>query len=208
MTEAAPLDAALVAAEHGAALTALAWAAIDGGLAGRAPKTLDLAAFPIELRAPGATFVTLEKAGRLRGCIGSLQAHRPLVDDLAQNAYAAAFRDPRFPALEASERPEIALSISLLSPPELIGGIGREADLLAALRPHVDGLILADGARRATFLPQVWEQLPAPTDFVARLKAKAGLPADHWGPGMRAWRYGVVKIDGAGDGEGDAPQTR
>ncbi|MEQ8450035.1 MAG: AmmeMemoRadiSam system protein A [Nitratireductor sp.] len=198
MTEAAPLDAELVAAEHGRALVGLAWAAIDGGLAAgasrRAPKPLDLDAFPIELRAPGATFVTLEKAGGLRGCIGSLQAHRPLVDDLAQNAYAAAFRDPRFPPLEAAERPDVCLSISILSAPEVIAGVESEADLLAALEPGVDGLILADGARRATFLPQVWKQLPAPADFVTRLKAKAGLPADHWGPGMKVWRYGVVKI--------------
>jgi len=199
LTEAAPLDAERIAAEHGRALVELAWAAIDGGLADgarrRAPKTLDLGAVPIELRAPGATFVTLEKAGGLRGCIGSLQAHRPLVDDLTQNAYAAAFRDPRFAPLEPAERQDVSLSISLLTPPALIGGLASEADLLAALRPGVDGLILADGPRRATFLPQVWEQLPAPADFVARLKAKAGLPADHWGPGMRAWRYGVVKID-------------
>lgn len=194
--EAPPLDAGAIAAEHGDALVRLAWAAIDAGLQGRAPKPLDLAAFPAELRGPGASFITLEKAGRLRGCIGSLQAHRPLLDDLAQNAYAAAFRDPRFPPVEASERGDLTLSISLLSPPEAIEGLASEADLLAALRPGEDGLILADGARRATFLPQVWEQLPAPADFVARLKAKAGLAPTHWGPGMRAWRYGVVKIDG------------
>jgi len=156
------------------------------GLAGEPPVT------PAPLEAPGACFVTLSQAGALRGCIGSLEVHRPLVLDVTENARAAAFRDPRFAPVSAGEWPGIQVEVSLLGPPEALEA-GSEAELLAQLRPGVDGLILAAGPRRATFLPQVWEQLPDGRDFLLQLRRKAGLPGDYWGPDLRCWRYQVRK---------------
>ena len=153
-----------------------------------APATPDLPA----LHEPGATFVTLTQAGELRGCIGSLEAHRPLIDDVRANARAAAFRDPRFPPLTRDELARTRVEVSLLSPAEPLF-VTDEADALTRLRPHIDGLILSAGGRRATFLPKVWEQLPEPAVFLARLKQKAGLPADYWSSGLRLWRYTVQK---------------
>ena len=145
---------------------------------------------PENLQAPGATFVTLTENGALRGCIGSLEARRPLGEDVIANACAAAFEDPRFLPLTRAEWPQVRLEVSLLSPPEAIS-CRDEADLLDQLRPGVDGLILAEGGRRATFLPQVWEQLPEPHRFLDHLRAKAGLPAGYWSPHLRFWRYQV-----------------
>ncbi|MBP5856765.1 AmmeMemoRadiSam system protein B [Marivibrio halodurans] len=170
---------------------------------GKAPA-VDVASFAPELRAPGATFVTVEKGGRLRGCIGSLEAHRPLIEDLVKNAHAAAFKDPRFPPVTKAERGALSCSISLLSPAAEITGLEKEADLIAALRPGRDGLIIQDGRRRATFLPQVWEQIPEPAQFLAQLKRKAGLAPDHWSPTMKAWRYSVTKIARRAAPEGGA----
>lgn len=145
-----------------------------------------------ELHQPGATFVTLTRHGQLRGCIGSLEAWRPLGQDIRDNALAAAFRDPRFAPLTAGELPSIRVEVSLLTPPEPMT-FADEADALAQLRPDIDGVILTAGRRRATFLPQVWEQLPAPAGFITHLKQKAGLPADYWGPDIRLERYAVRK---------------
>lgn len=145
-----------------------------------------------ELREAGATFVTLTRDGRLRGCIGSLEAHRPLADDVRGNARAAAFRDPRFPPLSAAEWPGTKVEVSLLTVPEAMT-FRDQADALAQLRPGIDGIVLSAGHRRATFLPQVWEQLPEAAAFLAQLKAKAGLPADYWGPDIRLERYAVRK---------------
>lgn len=144
------------------------------------------------LHAMGATFVTLTQRGELRGCIGSLEAWRPLAEDVAQNARAAAFRDPRFKPLTASELPVTRVEVSLLTPSEPIS-FTSEADALAQLRPQIDGVIFTAGQRRSTFLPQVWEQLPEPATFMAHLKQKAGLPASYWGPDVRLERYGVKK---------------
>ena len=192
--KAGPLDTAAIARKHGARLLNIAGAVIDKTLAsGRAPA-VDVESFAPALRAPGATFVTIEKAGKLRGCIGSLEAHRPLIEDLVKNTHAAAFKDPRFPPVTKEERGDLTVSISLLSPATEIDGLESEADLLAVLEPGKDGLIIADGQRRATFLPQVWDQIPEPKDFLAHLKRKAGLAADHWSATMRAWRYRVVKV--------------
>ena len=130
-----------------------------------------------ELGEPGATFVTLTQNGQLRGCIGSLEAHRPLATDVAENARAAAFRDPRFAPLGKDEFARTRVEVSLLTPPEPFP-VADEADALARLRPGIDGLILSYGRRRATFLPQVWESLPEAHQFIAQLKLKAGLPAD------------------------------
>lgn len=141
---------------------------------------------------PGATFVTLTQAGALRGCIGSLEAYRPLAQDVAKNAVAAAFRDPRFSPLDEDELVRTRVEVSLLEPPEPLD-FKDEADALAQLRPGLDGLILTHGGRRATFLPQVWESLPEPQRFMSQLKLKAGLPAAFWDEGVTLARYGVQK---------------
>lgn len=152
---------------------------------------------PVDMTIPAlheaaATFVTLTQQGNLRGCIGSLQAHRPLFKDVQQNALAAALRDPRFAPLTVEELTITRVEVSLLTPATAMT-FSSEADALAQLRPHTDGLIFWAGSRRATFLPQVWEQLPKPADFLGRLKEKAGLPATYWGSDVRLERYSVDK---------------
>jgi len=177
------------APEHRRTLLALAGAAIETGLGGER-LTVRADDYPELLRQPRATFVTLHLDDTLRGCIGSLEARRALVEDVAHNARAAAFEDPRFPALVRGEFGRLAIHISVLSAPELLS-FESEADLLRRLRPQVDGLILEEHARRATFLPSVWAQLPEPCVFLRNLKLKAGLPADHWSSAVRVWRYTV-----------------
>jgi len=140
----------------------------------------------------GATFVTLLREGELRGCIGSLTPRRRLDEDVCDNAVGAAFRDPRFPPLRRYELDALAVEVSLLGPSTPLR-FADEADLLAQLVPGQDGLVLEVGGRRATFLPQVWEALPAPRDFLAALKRKAGLPPDFWSPDVSARRYAVAK---------------
>jgi len=139
-----------------------------------------------------ATFVTLKQSGQLRGCIGSLQAVRPLGVDVRENAIAAAFRDPRFAPLAAAEFEATSVEVSLLSADERIEA-ASEQDLVERLRPGVDGLILEYRGRRATLLPQVWEALADPREFLAALKRKAGLPEDFWTPGLSVSRYAVTK---------------
>ena len=145
-----------------------------------------------ELNEPGATFVTLTRAGELRGCIGSLEAHRALALDVAQNALAAAFRDPRFAPLARDELAQIRVEVSLLSVAEPFPVVD-EADAIARLRPGIDGVILSHGQRRATFLPQVWETLPEARQFLAQLKRKAGLPPELWDQQLQLARYTVQK---------------
>ncbi len=145
-----------------------------------------------ELHEMGATFVTLTEHGQLRGCIGSLEAWRPLLADVQANARSAALRDPRFKPLTAEELPLTRVEVSLLTPAEPMS-FASEADALAQLRPDRDGVIFIAGRHRATFLPQVWEQLPDPAVFMAHLKQKAGLPASYWGPDVRLERYSVTK---------------
>lgn len=140
-----------------------------------------------------ATFVTLKIDHELRGCIGTLEAHRPLVEDVAENAYAAAFRDPRFPKLTPNEYRQLHYHISILSTPEPMH-FTNEQDLLTQLRPGVDGLVLEDGYYRGTFLPQVWESLPAPEEFLRHLKRKAGMSSDYWSKTMKVQRYTVEEI--------------
>lgn len=144
------------------------------------------------LAEPGATFVTLRRGGLLRGCVGSLRAYRPLSDDVRANARAAAFSDTRFPPLARDELAAVALEVSLLSEPEPVSAAG-EADAVALLRPGVDGVILEYREHRATFLPQVWEQLPDPREFLAHLKHKADLSPTFWHPELRLWLYTVTK---------------
>lgn len=140
----------------------------------------------------GACFVTLTLDGALRGCIGSLNAHRPLGEDVRENAVAAALRDPRFPPLDAAELQRVEVEVSLLGEPEFID-FHDEADALSQLVPGRDGVIFFNGCQKATFLPQVWEQLPDRRSFMAALKQKARLPADFWGPNVMLARYQVRK---------------
>jgi len=146
-----------------------------------------------ELLRPGASFVTLERQGELRGCIGSLEPRQALIKDVADNAFNAAFRDPRFPPLSRREFDDIEIHISILSPTEPMHFTSEE-DLLGQLRPGIDGLVLQEGRQRGTFLPQVWESLPAPVDFLNHLKRKAGLPMSYWSPSLRVDRYTVESI--------------
>lgn len=138
----------------------------------------------------GACFVTLTQAGVLRGCVGTLQACRSLLDDLRANAVAAALHDPRFAPLTRAELACTRIEISLLSPLQAMQ-CDSEADALAQLRPGVDGIVFECGRYRSTFLPQVWAQLPTSAAFMAELKHKAGLPRDFWAPDVRLQRYAV-----------------
>jgi AmmeMemoRadiSam system protein A len=140
----------------------------------------------------GACFVTLTQYGELRGCIGTLEPHRSLLADIKSNAVSAALRDPRFPPLSKEELGITAIEISLLSPTEPMLFI-NETDALAQLRPGVDGIVFEYDGYRSTFLPQVWEQLPAPQQFMAHLKRKAGLPENFWAEGIKLSRYTVTK---------------
>ena len=147
---------------------------------------------PSWLGEPGATFVTLTQQGSLRGCIGSLETYRPLSQDVYQNALAAAFRDPRFSPLAEYEFDGTRVEVSLLSPQQPMS-FNDETDTLGQLRPNVDGVVFEYGRYRSTFLPQVWEQLPDPRQFMAHLKRKAGLPEDFWAPEVKLYRYAVEK---------------
>jgi AmmeMemoRadiSam system protein A len=145
------------------------------------------------LREPGATFVTLFHSGDLRGCIGTVSAWRPLGDDVRANAVAAAFMDPRFSPLTRDEFPGLAVEVSLLDAPRPMFFVD-EADALSQLRPGVDGVVFEAGRHRSTFLPQVWDQLPDPREFLGALKRKAGLPSRYWGTEIRLARYEVRKF--------------
>jgi len=146
------------------------------------------------LDTPGAAFVTLTQQGALRGCIGSLTAYRSLREDVAANAVNAAVRDPRFPPLTADELPDTHIEVSVLSASEPYPFTDR-ADALSRLRPGVDGLILEYGSHRGTFLPQVWDSLSTPDEFLAHLVRKAGLPAGWWDDGAGLSRYSVKAFE-------------
>jgi uncharacterized protein len=159
----------------------------------RAAPVLDLGREPRALLRPGASFVTLKRDGRLRGCIGSLEPSRPLAEDVAQNAYAAARRDPRFPALEVWELSGLDVSVATLGPHEPLAVATRD-ELLTALRPGIDGLVVRSGTLRATFLPAVWEQLPSPDDFIDALWQKAHLILGAWPANLELSRYHVTTV--------------
>lgn len=167
--------------------------AIYHGLHNDRPAAVDPADYSASLQGKAASFVTLKSAGALRGCIGSLEAVRSLIEDVNENAYAAAFRDPRFPPLSNRELGELHISISVLSLPEAMT-FRSEQDLLDQLRVGIDGLILEEGRSRGTFLPAVWESLPEPETFVRQLKLKAGLHPDYWSATLRVYRYRAEEI--------------
>lgn len=145
-----------------------------------------------ELQEKAATFVTLQMHGTLRGCIGTLEAHRSLIEDVRANAVAAAFHDPRFEALRAGEYAHVQIEVSVLSVPEAMHAHSEDI-ACSRLRPGIDGVVIKFGAHKATFLPQVWAQLPDPNDFMAHLKVKAGLAADFWHPEILLYKYQVNK---------------
>lgn len=170
-------------------LLGIACGSIRCGLEHGRPAPVSLDGLPASLAAELASFVTLNtSAGQLRGCIGSLEAYRPLAEDVSHNAWAAAFRDPRFSPLQEHEFPGLDIHVSVLGSPEPVE-FSSEQELLSVIRPGVDGLILEDSAARGTFLPSVWESLPDPAMFLAHLKLKADLPVDHWSDRLRIWRY-------------------
>jgi AmmeMemoRadiSam system protein A len=171
-----------------ALLLATAAEAIESRLSSRATAAPEAERLPAELRTPRASFVTLTLDGALRGCCGSLHAHRPLALDVWSNALASAFDDPRFEPLEVREWARVRLEVSVLSPLERLL-VRDEAELRTRLLPGADGLVIAWRGRRATFLPKVWEYLPEPAEFLAQLKYKAGWDEDFWAPDLEIWRY-------------------
>ncbi len=186
--ESVPADEPQGHADRGRILLSIARSAISTAL-GRHETGDESAAW---LREPGAAFVTLQRQGRLRGCIGSLEPHRRLLDDIKANAVAAATLDRRFPPVTIEELAELEVEVSLLSPKQPIS-FTSEQDLIGQLEAGLDGLILEFRHHRGTFLPQVWQELPDPRRFLAQLKRKAGLPADFWSSDLRMYRYRVEK---------------
>ena len=181
-----------MANDKGKILISIARAAIAESL-GLAHTSIDeLAQGEPWLREKAACFVTLTQYGQLRGCIGTLEAHRPLLEDVIHNANAAAFRDTRFSPLSADELDETEIEISLLSAMQPLD-FSSEQDALAQLRPGIDGVLFEYGQHRSTFLPQVWQQLPDSKDFMAHLKNKAGLASDFWADEIKLYRYSVTK---------------
>jgi AmmeMemoRadiSam system protein A len=174
--------------EAGKVLLSIARGAIEGELEGKRKEKNEA----VWLAQAGASFVTLTKSGELRGCIGSLEAARPLGEDAARNALGAAFRDPRFPAVTAAEWPQCRVEVSLLSAPKSIR-FADEADLLEQIQAGEDGLILEADGRRATFLPQVWESIADKRAFLGELLRKAGLPEATRLTRCRISRYRVFK---------------
>lgn len=177
--------------EYEAQLFALADDAISRGLDGERFSPPPVDSLSEELRVPAAVFVTLEVRGELNGCIGSLEPTDPLGVAVARRAYDAAFNDPRLPRLTRSDRRDLTVEISILTPMEPLD-VAAEAELLSLLRPGVDGLLLTGRGRQATFLPAVWDDLPGPRQFLDHLYAKAGLPG--WVPGLRVFRYEAKKL--------------
>jgi len=166
---------------------------IQHGLEHGTPLEIFSFEFESKLQELRATFVTLEINAQLRGCIGMLKAIKPVIEDVANNAYSAAFKDPRFQPLKPNEFENLDIHISILTPAEDFP-VKDEADLLQQLRPDIDGLILQEGPYQSTFLPSVWESLPAPQDFLRHLKHKAGLSGDHWSDTIRFKRYQTLSF--------------
>jgi uncharacterized protein len=170
----------------------LAYASIESGLHGNSLRVVPAEHSP-SLQQTGASFVTIKVADELRGCIGSIEPRRVLVVDVVKNAHAAAFSDPRFPALTMEEFEQLHAHISVLGPCESIA-FTCEEDLLRQLRPGIDGVILEEGACRATYLPSVWKALPDRREFLTQLKLKAGLQKDYWSASVTVKRYTTESI--------------
>jgi len=187
------MNDSLIAQAYGEMLGKVAAEALRFGLRHGAPPRIDVTAFPEPLRAPRATFVTLEEGGQLRGCVGSVAPRQALVEDIAANAFGAGFRDPRFRPLTAETVGHLGVGISILGPFETLT-CRSEDELLAEARPGVDGFVLSADGRRGLFLPQVWAALPDPRSFFDALREKAGLPARFWSPQLHIERFQVTSI--------------
>jgi AmmeMemoRadiSam system protein A len=160
-------------------LLALARQSIENYANGASLPSIDLYALSPLLREQGACFVTLTYQGYLRGCVGALDPYQSLAEDVREHAVAAAFQDYRFPPVQANEIMDIEIEISYLTRPKILNYV-NPAELLEILRPNIDGVVVRDGMRRATFLPQVWEKIPDPEEFLEQLCMKMGAPADLW----------------------------
>lgn len=171
----------------------LAYKSIKHGLETGKALEIDIAQYPAELQTKKATFVTLHRNHELRGCIGILKPVRPLAEDVAYNAWAAAFSDSRFIPLSADELDDLDIHISILGTPEEMD-FTSEADLEKQIRPGIDGLILEKGSNKGTFLPSVWESLADSHTFLHHLKLKAGLPANYWSDNIKIMRYTVEEF--------------
>lgn len=159
-----------------------------------APLPVDPAQFSDRLREMRPLFVTFNKQGQLRGCVGSLAPRSPVAVDIAHFSCAAVTRDPRFPRVTVPEVAQLDIHISILTEPVPMG-FSSQADLLDQVRPGVDGLIMAEGNQRGTFLPSVWKQIPEKARFLEGLKTKAGLPNGYWSPTLKVWRYQAETVD-------------
>ncbi|MGI9281738.1 MAG: AmmeMemoRadiSam system protein A [Endozoicomonas sp.] len=166
----------------------IATACVEGS-----PPELDSAQFPAKFQMHLATFVTLQKSGELRGCIGSLTPEKTLIEDLAYNAFASAFRDQRFFPVTENELTDLNIEISILTPMAPMS-VKNEEDLLKQLQPGIDGLLIQGDYHKATFLPQVWEQLSDPNEFLLHLKHKAGLQFHEWPDDMKCFSYQCLKF--------------
>ena len=187
-------DAPLLNENERKELLRLGRLSIERAVAGQSHLELDLTNQPTSFQQNGATFVTLMKQGHLRGCIGTLEAYQPLVQDVCEHAVAAAMSDYRFSQMSSEELSEIQIEISRLTTPQPLQ-FDTPRELLSKLRPNIDGVLLKDGQRRATFLPQVWESLPQPEDFLAHLCQKMGAPSGCWKQkGIQIFIYQVEKF--------------
>jgi len=183
----------MLSAENRQTLRELAYQSISNGLQTGKALEIDITQYPDELQQKKATFVTLHRNRELRGCIGILKPVRPLAEDVAYNAWAAAFNDSRFMPLAANELDDLDVHISVLGTPEELE-FDSEQDLVNQIRPGVDGLILEEGFNKGTFLPSVWESLTDTREFLNHLKMKAGLPPDYWSDTVKIKRYTVEEF--------------
>jgi AmmeMemoRadiSam system protein A len=175
-------------------LLGLAREALTLGVRGLKLPDLELRSITPKLRQPGATFVTLTKNQELRGCIGSLEATRPLAEDVRIHTIAAALEDYRFPPVEVNEVPMISIEISRLTTPTKID-FDHPDEAKSIIRPGIDGVVIRKGGRRATFLPQVWEKVPEIDIFLGMLCRKMGAASDCWQEeGVEIYTYQVEKF--------------
>jgi AmmeMemoRadiSam system protein A len=175
-------------------LVELARTTVRRALDGEGLVLPDTATVPDAAIQPGAAFVTLRRDGALLGCVGSMEPRRPLAEDVAANAYAAAFRDPRLPAVTDDDWRHMTTEVSVLGPLERLD-VSSPAELRQRLRPGVDGLLVTSGGRRGTFLPSVWHQVRDVDEFLDLLWQKAGLRAGSWPPDLVVERYQVDEFD-------------
>lgn len=175
-------------------LLKIARKAVSSAAINQKPEPISLELLPPQLQELGASFVTLTKDGRLRGCIGTIEAFQPLALDIQEHAIGAAICDPRFPKVSKSELDDITIEISYLTPKiEII--YNDHTDLVSNIVPGLDGVVFVNGFRRATFLPQVWDKLPDPCEFLSHLSAKLGNPPDDWiNMRFEVYRYQVLKF--------------